>query len=121
MVIYIATVLAKPGHEEQVTRYYQDLEPFLREASGYRGRQILRAMPGTMAAEVRRQMTPEELAAHPDVGHASGTQFIMVERWDSVADRVKFSRGASGARAKDLFPHILPAHSHEFYEDVAPA
>jgi len=120
MVIYIATVLAKPGHEEQVTKFYQDLEPLMHEARGYRGRQILRAMPGTMAAEVRRQMTPEQLAAHPDVGHASGTQFIMVEQWDSVADRVTFSRGASAARAKELFPHILPAHSHEFYEDVTP-
>jgi len=120
MVTYIATILAKTGHEEQVTKYYQDMEPLLRAAPGYHGRQILRAMAGTMAAEVRRQMTPEELAAHPDAGHASGTQFIMIEKWDSVAERVTFSRSQSKDRARELFPHIMPAHSHEFYEDVSP-
>jgi hypothetical protein len=48
-------------------------------------------------------------------------QFVMIEEWDSVADRVAFSRGASAARNKELFPHLLPAHSHEFYEDMTPA
>ena len=120
MVTYISTIFAKPGHEEPVTKYYQDLEPQMREAKGYRGRQMLRAKAGTMAAEVRRQMTPEELAKHPDAGHASGTQFIMIEQWDSVADRVTFSRSQSKDRAQELFPHILPQHSHEFYEDVTP-
>ncbi|MCC5795505.1 MAG: hypothetical protein JJT85_12350 [Chromatiales bacterium] len=120
MVTYIATILAKPGHEAPVTQYYQSMEPMLREATGYRGRQILRAKTGTMAEEVRRQMSAEELARHPDVGHAKGTQFIMIEQWDSVADRVRFSRGQSKDRARELFPHIEAAHSHEFYEDVTP-
>jgi hypothetical protein len=45
----------------------------------------------------------------------------MVEQWDSVADRVAFSMGVARGRNKDLFPHLLPQHSHEFYEDVTPA
>jgi heme-degrading monooxygenase HmoA len=120
MVTYIATIWAKPGHENEVTRFYQDLEPLMRAAKGYRGRKILRARTGTMAAAVRKLVTAEEAARHAE--HAApGTQFIMVEEWDSVEDRVAFSRGASASRGKDLFPHILPDHSHEFYEDVSPA
>jgi len=121
MLTYIATVLAKPGHELEVTRFYQDLEPLLNEAKGYRGRTILRARPGTMEAEVRRVTPPAELAAHAREEGPAGVHFVIIEKWDSVAHRVAFSRGASRARAKDLFPHLLPAHSHEFYEDVTSA
>jgi quinol monooxygenase YgiN len=120
MVTYIATVWAKPGHEQQVTKFYQDLEPLMKQAKGYRGRQILRARPGTMAAAVRKVVTPEEAARHPE--HAPpGTHFVIVEQWDSVDERIAFSRGAAAGRTKDLIPNILPEHSHEFYEDVTPA
>jgi quinol monooxygenase YgiN len=117
MVTYVATVWAKPGHEQEVTRFYQDLEPLMREAKGFRGRQILRARPGTMAAAVRKVVPAEEAARHAEP-EPKGTHFVMVEQWDSVDDRVSFSRGASAGRSKQLFPHILPEHSHEFYEDV---
>jgi quinol monooxygenase YgiN len=119
LVTYIATVYAKPGHELAVTKFYQDLEPLLREAKGYHGRKILRARPGTMEAEVRRVIPPDQLKGHHE--DTPGVHFIMIEQWDSVADRVAFSRGASAQRTKELIPHILPAHSHEFYEDVSPA
>jgi hypothetical protein len=120
MVTYIATIWAKPGHENEVTRFYQDLEPLMRAAPGYQGRKILRARTGTLAAAVRKLVTPEEAARHAERA-APGTQFIMVEEWDSVENRIAFSRGASASRGKDLLPHILPEHSHEFYEDVSPA
>jgi quinol monooxygenase YgiN len=119
MVTYIATVWAKPGHEEQVTKFYRDLEPLMRQADGYRGRQILRARSGTMAAAVRKVVTPEEAARHAEQEHA-GTHFVLVEQWDSVEQRIAFSRGAAAGRSRELFPHILPEHSHEFYEDVTP-
>jgi len=35
-----------------------------------------------------------------------------------VDERIAFAR--SSGRTKDLIPHILPEHSHEFYEDVTP-
>lgn len=120
MITYVAILFAKPGHELAVTKFYQDLEPLMREAPGFRGRRILRARPGVMEAEVRRITPPEELKGHAHEEGPAGVQFVMVEQWDSVADRVAFSRGASRARNKDLFPHILPQHSHEFYEDVTP-
>ncbi len=117
MVTYIASLLVRPGRELAVTRFYQDLAPLLQDAKGFRGRQLLRARPGTMEAEVRRVTPPEELAGHAHEG-PEGVSFIIIEQWDSVADRVAFSRGASRARARDLFPNLLPQHSHEFYEDV---
>ncbi|MSR08934.1 MAG: hypothetical protein EXR82_05295 [Gammaproteobacteria bacterium] len=120
MITYVAILLAKPGHELAVTQFYQDLEPLMKAAPGYRGRKILRARPGVMEAEVRRVTPPEELKGHGHEDGPAGVQFVMVEQWDSVAERIAFSRGASRARSKDLFPHLLPQHSHEFYEDVTP-
>ncbi|CAG0938479.1 hypothetical protein GPROT2_00232 [Gammaproteobacteria bacterium] len=120
MVTYIVTVWAKPGHEQEVTRFYQELEPSMRAAAGYHGRQILRARTGTMAAAVRKRITPEEAARMPE-RPPPGTQFILIEKWDSVDARMDFSRGVAASRSKELFPHILPEHSHEFYEDVTPA
>ena len=120
MITYIASVYAKPGHELAVTKFYQDLQQALKEAPGYRSRRILRARPGTMEAEVRRVMPPEQLKGHAHSGPA-GVHFVIVEQWDSVAERIAFSRGAAGGRSKDLIPHLLPEHSHEFYEDVTPA
>lgn len=121
MVTYVAILFAKPGHELAVTQFYQDLEPLMRAAPGFQGRKILRARPGVMEAEVRRVTPAEELKGHAHEDGPAGVQFVMVEQWASVADRVAFSRGASRARSKDLFPHLLPQHSHEFYEDVTPA
>lgn len=122
MVTYIATVWAKAGHESDVTRFYQDLEPLIREAKGFRGRKILRGRTGAFAEAVRRTMP----AGPPDGDHAeppgpSGTHFVMIEQWDSLDERIAFSRGVAAGRSKQLFPHILPEHSHELYEDVTPA
>ncbi len=119
MVTYIATVWAKPGHENDVTRFYQGMESLMREAKGYRGRKILRARTGTMVTAIRKVVSAEELARHPEPA-VKGTHFIMVEEWDSVEDRIAFARGISATRGKELFPFILPDHSHEFYEDVSP-
>ncbi len=43
---YIVTIIIKTGHEDEVVRFYQDLEPQLREAPGYHGRQISLAKTG---------------------------------------------------------------------------
>jgi quinol monooxygenase YgiN len=118
MITYIATIWAKPGHENDVTRFYQELEPLMRAAKGYRGRRILRSRNGTMATAMKQVVSAEEMARHAE-HEPKGTHFVMVEEWDSVADRIAFSRGASAGRAKDLFPHILPEHTHEAYEDVS--
>ncbi|MCC7256884.1 MAG: hypothetical protein IT486_00770 [Gammaproteobacteria bacterium] len=121
MIPYIATVWAKPGHENDVARFYQEQESLLQAARGFRGRRILQARTGTMVQAIRKFVTAEELARHP-APEVKGTHFIIVEEWDSVDERLGFARSSATAnRARDLFPHLLPEHSHEFYEDVTPA
>ncbi|MDH3510134.1 MAG: hypothetical protein OER85_04675 [Gammaproteobacteria bacterium] len=117
---YVVQVVAKPGHEEPVTRFYQELEPLLREAKGFRGRKMLRGQTGVMAAAVKKLYTEEELAKHAEPPHEdTGTQFVIIEGWDSVEDRMLFSKNVQGSRTKDLIGHLLPQHSHEFFEDIS--
>ena len=120
MVTYVATVFARQGHEDDVARFYQSLEPLLQDAPGFRSRQLLRANPGTMLEAVQRLYSAEELARHaePPTDLPQGVHFVIVESWDSVDARMSFSRGAAKGRSKDLFPHLHPEHTHEFYEDV---
>jgi len=117
---YVVQVSAKPGHEEEVTKFYQDLEPLLKEAKGFRGRQMLRGQMGTMAAAVKARLSKEELAKHAEPPHEHpGTQFVIIETWDSIDDRMQFSMNVQAARTKELIPHLLPDHSHEFFEDIS--
>jgi heme-degrading monooxygenase HmoA len=119
MDTYIATVWAKPGSETEVARFYTELGDQYDNAPGFQGRQILQARTGTMVEAVKRIRTQEELEAHPADAEAKGTHFIIVEQWDSVDDRINFSRNLDKSRAAKLFPHLLPEHTHEFYSDVA--
>jgi hypothetical protein len=118
MITYVVTVWAKPGHETDVTKFYQSLEPLLKEAPGYGGRQILRARAGTMAEAVRKVVPAAELARHAEPPAPNGTHFVIIEHWDRVDQRIAFSRGAAAARARELMPHLLPDHTHEFYDEV---
>ena len=120
MDIYVATVFARTGHEEEVTRFYTDQEEELKNAKGFRGRQILRARPGTMLAAVSKVIPAEELAKHPSE-EAPGTHFIIIEQWDSADEKTAYSRQIDSGRSRDLIPHLLPEHTHEYYEDVTPA
>ena len=123
MVIYVATVLARNGHEDEVAAFYQGRAPLSAEAKGFGSRKILKAQPGAMVEAVLRLVPAEELAGHKEPPHesAAGVQFIVVETWDSLDERIAFSRSLSADRSKALFPHLLPEHSHEFYEDVSTA
>lgn len=113
MVTYIATVFSRSGHENQVMEHYRKLDTQLAEMKGFQGRQILRAMPGTMAEAIRKVLPPEEMEKHPEKS-VDGTHFIIIENWDSVDDRIAFSLGAG--RSKDLIQHLHAQHTHEFYE-----
>ena len=119
MQTYIVAVKSKPGHEKSVAQFYQSLGPLLASAQGFRSRKIHQAQNGTMAEGVGKLYTAEELARHAEPPHEDqGTQFIVVETWDSVEERLLFSKNVQGGRTKDLLPHLLPEHSHEFYEDI---
>ncbi len=117
---YIATVIAKPDSETEVASFYSELEPEYAKAKGFHGRQILKALPGTMLAAVKKVRSAKELAAHAEAEGPKGTQFIIIEQWENVDDRIAFSLGLDSSRAAKLFPHLLPEHSHEFYSDITP-
>jgi quinol monooxygenase YgiN len=119
METYIVTLTAKPGHAEDVAAFYQDLEPLLNKAEGYHGRKIYQSRPGTMVAGLKETYSAEEFAKLPGAPHEDpGTTFIIVEKWDSVKDRLLFSKNVAGGRSKSLFPYLQPEHSHEFYKDI---
>jgi quinol monooxygenase YgiN len=121
METFIVTVFAKPGHEEDVAKFYRELEELNDQAEGFNGRQILQAKNGTMVESVLRHYTKEELKAHAEAAPPEGTQFIIIEQWESVDQRTQFSKNAGGGRNAQLFPHLLPEHSHEFYRDITPS
>ena len=121
MVTYIAIVYAKHGHEDAVTDYYQGLEESLKDAPGFHERTIFRARAGAMKEVVLRLMPPEEInESAMKGGHGpDGVQFISIEKWDSEESRFKFSRSQAAGRSSALIPHVLPEHSHEYFEDVS--
>ena len=124
MVTYIATVWAQHGHEDDVARFYLDQEESLKAAEGFRSRQIMQAKPGTMLQAVLPYLNDEERARADKVmeeGHGpKGVHFIVVEQWDSIDQKTRFSRAQDSGRQKDLIPHLLPEHTHEYYSDITP-
>ena len=120
MVTYVATLFAKHGSEKEVTEFYQELEPQLRKAPGFRNRTMLRAKPGKLFEVVKPMLSEEDLASNREPPHPEGVQFVMIEEWDTEEDRVRFSRSQDKARSARLYPHLHGHHTHEFYEDVTP-
>jgi heme-degrading monooxygenase HmoA len=115
---FIVTVTAQPGHDAEVTSYYEGMAAVLAEADGFVSRKVYRSRTGEMAAAVRIAYTEEELAKHAEPPHEDpGTTFVIVEQWNSVEDRIAFGKQTS-QRNVDLIPHLLPAHSHEFFDEL---
>ena len=120
MELFIVNISAKHGHEDDVAQYYADTEEFLKTAKGYRGRKIYQAEVGKMVDAVHRFYTPEELAAHPEPPHGpQGTDFIVIEYWDSVDDRMEFSKNSMADKTRGLVVHLEPDHSHEFFKKIS--
>ena len=120
MVTYVATLFAKHGSESEVTEFYQQMQPLLQEAPGFRHRTMLRAQPGKLFEIVKPMLSEEALASNREPPHPEGVHFVMIEEWDTAEDRVRFSRSQDKSRAAKLYPHLLAHHTHEFYEDVTP-
>jgi hypothetical protein len=121
MEIYITTIFAKLGHEDDVGGFYADQEQGLKRAKGFRDRQLFKARPGTMVAAVKKVLSEEEMARHAEAAGPEGVHFVIIERWDSIDDKTTYSRSVDAGRATDLIPHLLPEHTHEYYEDVTPS
>jgi len=118
---FVITFSAKPGKADAVSRFYLDMQPVYEQAKGFRGRQILRARPGTMADALRKVMTAEQMAQHPHPHDDGCVHFIIIEKWDSIEDRMAFSATLDKSRNAELFPNLMPQHTHEYYTNISPA
>lgn len=118
---FVITFTTLPGKEDAVAEFYTSLQPEYEKAKGFRGRQILRARPGTMADALRKVMTPEQMARHPEPENDGSVHFIIIEKWDSIEDRMAFSATQDKSRNAELFPNLKPQHTHEYYDDITPA
>lgn len=119
MELFIVHISAKHGHEDAVARHYIDGEADMKNAKGYRGRKVFQAETGKMVEAVHRFYTSEELAADPEPPHGpQGTDFVVIEYWDSVDDRMTYSKNRSGSKA-DFVTHLEPDHSHEFFKQIS--
>jgi heme-degrading monooxygenase HmoA len=117
---FVITFSSKPGKEDAVADFYVSQQAEYDKAKGFRGRQILRARPGTMADALRKVMTPEQMAQHPEPPNDGAIHFIIIEKWDSIEDRMAFSATMDKSRNAELFPNLLPKHTHEYYTDITP-
>lgn len=119
METFIIQITAQPGHDDEVTHFFADAEAVMSQADGFIGRRLYRARTGTMVEAVMKVYTAEELAEHAEPPHEDpGTIFIIIEEWESVDKRIAYGK-ANGDRNKDLIPHLLPEHSHEFYDEFS--
>lgn len=119
MELFIVHIVAKYGHEDAVAKYYIDGEAEMQTAKGYRGRKIFQAKTGKMVEAVHRFYTAEELAKDPEPPHGpQGTDFIVIEYWDSVDDRMTFAKNRKGNKA-EFVTHLEPDHSHEFFREIS--
>ena len=117
---FVITFTAKPGKEGIISDFYTSLQPEYDAAKGFRGRQIFRSRPGTMKNALSKVMSPEEMARHPEHEDDGAVHFIIVEKWDSIEDRMAFSATQDKSRNAELFPNLKPEHSHEYYDDITP-
>ena len=119
METFIVHITAQHGHADAVAEYYAAGEAEMKQAPGYRGRIIFQAETGKMVEAVNRFYTPAELSRDPEPPHESpGTDFIVIEYWDSVDERMQFAKSRKQDK-KGLVVHLEPDHSHEFFTEIA--
>ena len=120
MATYILNVIAKRGHENAVTDLFESLQEQLEQADGFQSRTIYRAKDGLFLDTVKQVFTKEELdqMANQEMPGPDGVHFMIHETWESPEQRVRYSHGNERQFLGQLVPHLLPEHSHEFYEVV---
>ncbi len=121
METVVVRIAAKLGMEAKVEEFYLSQQAEYDAAEGFLGRTILKAKTGTMLESIQSRMTAEQMAKLPAPEHdeEQGTEFILIERWESVESRLEFTMNRSRERDKDLFPYLLPQHSSEYFEEVS--
>lgn len=120
METVVVRIAAKAGAEDKVEQFYVGQQAEYEAADGFISRTILRARTGTMLESIRSRMTPEQIAKHPapEPEGEQGTEFLLIERWESIDSRMTFTMSRSKERDKELFPYLLPQHAAEYYDEV---
>jgi heme-degrading monooxygenase HmoA len=120
MATFILNVIAKRGHEDAVTELFESLQEHLEQADGFQSRTIYRAKDGLFLDLVKQTYTKEELdkMANQEMPGPEGVHFMIHEIWETPEQRMRYSRADEHKFTAQLVPHILPEHSHEFYETI---
>lgn len=120
MVTYILNIIAKHGHEDAVSDLFESLHEQLERTDGFHSRTIFRAQPGVFLDTVRKVFTEQEIErmARQETPGPDGVHFMIHETWESPEQRVRFARENEREFLPQLVPHLLPEHSHEFYDVV---
>jgi hypothetical protein len=120
METVVVRIAAKAGREDKVEQFYLGQQAEYEAAEGFISRTILKARTGTMLESIMSRMTPEQIAKHPapEPEGEQGTEFLLIERWESIDSRMSFTMSRSKERDKELFPYLLPQHASEYYDEV---
>jgi heme-degrading monooxygenase HmoA len=120
METVVVRINTKAGMEDKVEQFYLGQQAEYEAAEGFISRTILQARTGTMLESIRSRMTPEQIAKHPapKPEGEQGTEFLLIERWESIDSRMTFTMSRSKERDKELFPYLLPQHASEYYDEV---
>ena len=120
METVVVRITAKAGMEDKVEQFYLGQQAEYDAAEGFIDRTILKARNGAMLESIRSRMTPEQMAKHPapEPEGEQGTEFLLIERWESIDSRMTFTMSLSKERNAELFPYLLPQHASEYYDVV---
>ena len=121
METVVVRIAAREGMEDKVEQFYLGQQAEYEAADGFIGRTILRARTCTMLKSILSQMTPEQIAKQPkppEPEGEKGTEFLLIEQWESIDQRMAFTLSRKRERDKELFPYLLPQHAAEYYDEV---
>ena len=124
METVVVRIAAREGMEDKVEQFYLSQQAEYDAAEGFISRTILRARTGTMLQSIMSRMTLEQIAKQPKPKHEGehegeqGTEFLLIERWESIDSRMTFTLNRKKERDKELFPYLLPQHAAEYYDEV---
>jgi hypothetical protein len=121
METVVVQIAARAGMEDKVEAFYLSQQAEYEAAPGFIDRTILKARTGAMLDAIKSRMTPEQIARHPapQVDAEQGTEFILIEHWESIDARMDFTMNRSKERDKNLFPYLLPRHASEFFDVIS--
>jgi heme-degrading monooxygenase HmoA len=120
METVVVRINTKAGMEDKVEQFYLGQQAEYEAAEGFISRTILQARTGTMLESIMSRMTAEQIAKHPapEPEGEQGTEFLLIERWESIDSRMTFTMSRSKERDKELFPYLLPQHASEYYDEI---